>query len=335
MFPKVSILIPTFNRAHYLFQSIESALAQDYPDLEVVVSDNASTDETESVIKRFSSDGRFKYFKNDKNIGMVKNWRKALVDYITGDWFLILSDDDYLINSEYISNAMKIIVSNKDIVIVYGYGYILNEDLNKMTELILPFNDIEEGKIIFLKRGEVSPQDFILCNVLFNRKIALTLNSFSNEYNLVCDSELFLKMCLYGKIGIIKEFVSVYRVHSSNLLKTQLSDINILKNKPEYLLQAYNFAIQTGLFSKDELIKWRDRLILPEIKNSLIDIFLFFKKDFKDSLEFYKEKNEDLLLKVTNDYKFKKRILIGRFSRSLLLFMRGFKKRHNLKKFKV
>ncbi|MGZ3749514.1 MAG: glycosyltransferase family 2 protein, partial [Pseudobdellovibrionaceae bacterium] len=91
---RVSIIIPTFNRASFLVEAIESALAQDYGDLEVVISDNASTDYTSEVAQYFSKDPRVKYFRNAENIGMVKNWHKAVFEYATGAWFLILSDDD-------------------------------------------------------------------------------------------------------------------------------------------------------------------------------------------------------------------------------------------------
>jgi glycosyltransferase involved in cell wall biosynthesis len=49
-FPKVSIMIPTYNRAHYLVDAIESSLTQDYPNFEVIVSDNHSTDGTEECV---------------------------------------------------------------------------------------------------------------------------------------------------------------------------------------------------------------------------------------------------------------------------------------------
>ena len=100
--PKVSIIIPTYNRSKYLTQAIESARCQDYHNMEIVVSDNASTDNTDNVMEEYSADNRIKYFRNSVNIGMVGNWRKALSEYCSGDWFLILSDDDYLVDNSYI-----------------------------------------------------------------------------------------------------------------------------------------------------------------------------------------------------------------------------------------
>ena len=107
---KISILIPTFNRAQYLPRAVESALSQDYNNIEVIVSDNASTDNTMEVMERFKDNKNFKYFRNNKNLGMVRNWKKELDEYSSGDYFIILSDDDYLVDNEYISKAVKLII---------------------------------------------------------------------------------------------------------------------------------------------------------------------------------------------------------------------------------
>ncbi len=84
MNPKVTVLIPTFNRARHLRQAIESALRQDYTTLEVIVSDNASTDDTGDVVGQFTADRRLCYHRNDTNLGMIANWRQAMQELATG-----------------------------------------------------------------------------------------------------------------------------------------------------------------------------------------------------------------------------------------------------------
>ena len=145
----VSIIIPTYNRANYLTKAIDSALSQDYPNIEVIVSDNASSDDTGEMVKKYKDDNRFKYFRNNHNLGMVANWRKALNNYATGNFFMILSDDDYLIDDNYISKVVKLVESDPEIVIVYGNGYLFYEKSNKMVEFILPFNTVKMEKQYF------------------------------------------------------------------------------------------------------------------------------------------------------------------------------------------
>jgi len=105
---KVSIQIPTYNQQQYISQAIDSVLMQDYPDLEVIVADDCSTDETEAIVRKYK-DIRVKYFKNEKNIGRVANYRKSLYDYCTGDWVVNLDGDDYFTSPTFISRGMNVI----------------------------------------------------------------------------------------------------------------------------------------------------------------------------------------------------------------------------------
>src|SRR5215467_10718909 len=76
--PKVSIGLPVFNGQAYLKGAIVSILEQDYQDLELIICDNASTDETESLCREFArTDPRVRYYRNDSNIGFANNTRRV------------------------------------------------------------------------------------------------------------------------------------------------------------------------------------------------------------------------------------------------------------------
>lgn len=299
--PKISIIIPTYNRAGLLIQAVESALDQDYEHLEVIVSDNASTDDTSEVIKRYEGDARFRYCRNLENIGMVGNWRKALFDYATGDWFVILSDDDYLTDRSYFSKAADLIRSNLDIVIVYANGYILNEKTATMSSLNLPFATVEEGKRVFLSRGLVKPQDFTLCNVLFYREQALRLNPFSNEHNMSCDSELFLKMCLHGKVGTIKDYVSVYRFHAGNIITKFLKDIDLLVGSLDYPLESYRLARELNAFSEQELEDYKKRIVVDSLNSVLVCLVTSHGKSYEEAIAIVENKLASCYQELTKD----------------------------------
>ncbi|MDZ7953095.1 glycosyltransferase family A protein [Nostoc sp. DedQUE09] len=94
---KVTIAIPTYNRSELLKASLESALAQDYRDYQVLVLDNASEDDTEAVVRSFA-DPRITYVRNETNIGIFGNWQLA-VELNSSPYLSILSDDDILLPS--------------------------------------------------------------------------------------------------------------------------------------------------------------------------------------------------------------------------------------------
>ncbi len=95
--PKVSILIPVFNREAFLADCIQSALSQTFTDFEVIVVDNASTDHSWEVAKEFTSlDPRVRAFRNDLNLGPVRNWQRCL-DNANGEYAKFLFSDDLML----------------------------------------------------------------------------------------------------------------------------------------------------------------------------------------------------------------------------------------------
>ncbi|HUL22599.1 MAG TPA: glycosyltransferase family 2 protein [Thermodesulfobacteriota bacterium] len=257
---KVSIIIPTFNRENYLYQAIESALSQDYPNLEVVVSDNASTDNTAEFVKKYFVDSRFKYLRNEKNLGMVGNQRRGLFEYSSGDWGLVLDSDDYLCDNSYISKAVKLIEENKNVVLVHANfrkkyeGTERFEDSDKQLERIVP------GRWMFLnyKYAVLGKVNYDKLTVLFNRRIAMELDIFKEDI-ISSDREAFLKITLEGDVGFISDVVAVYRVHGSNLSKS--ADMDVFFKNIKATLIPYEFAKQKGIFDGKQLEKWKRRMI--------------------------------------------------------------------------
>lgn len=118
-YPKVCIGIPTHNRAHTLKQAITSILNQDYEHIELVISDNASSDDTQKLCEEFAiKDKRIKYIKQSYNIGPTNNFIEVL-NNSNCDYFVWIGDDDWL-DTDYISQCVKILVEDDSISLVSG-----------------------------------------------------------------------------------------------------------------------------------------------------------------------------------------------------------------------
>ncbi len=92
----VSILIPVYNREHLIEETVQSALNQTYKNIEIIIVDNKSTDETWNVLSKLSKqDDRIKIFQNETNIGPVRNWKRC-VDEASGEYAKILFSDDLM-----------------------------------------------------------------------------------------------------------------------------------------------------------------------------------------------------------------------------------------------
>ena len=118
--PLVSVGVPTFNGAGTLERALTSVLSQDYPELEVVISDNASTDETEAVCRQFASrDPRVRYLRKPTNCGPTENFMEVLRQ-ARGKYFMWLGDDDWLADPSYVSKCTSFLVANPDYSLACG-----------------------------------------------------------------------------------------------------------------------------------------------------------------------------------------------------------------------
>ena len=91
---KVTIGIPVYNGEDFLEKAVDSLLSQTYEDFELIISDNASTDRTEEICRRYAAqDPRVKYVRNTENLGAAKNYNQ-LVDMAKGEYFKWAAHDD-------------------------------------------------------------------------------------------------------------------------------------------------------------------------------------------------------------------------------------------------
>jgi glycosyltransferase involved in cell wall biosynthesis len=117
--PLVSVGIPTYNRAAVLKRAFESVLAQDYSNLELIISDNGSPDETHRVCEEVCArDSRVKYIRQPSNLGPRRNFLEVL-HQARGQFFICLGDDDWL-DSSYIRLCTQKLIENPDYSIVCG-----------------------------------------------------------------------------------------------------------------------------------------------------------------------------------------------------------------------
>ena len=105
----VTVGIPTYNRSTLLRETLESVLAQTYTNFRLVISDNASTDETPEIVTSYSDD-RIDYIRNASNIGMIPNFNR-LIELADTEFLMLLPDDDHLY-PEYLGSVIEILEQN-------------------------------------------------------------------------------------------------------------------------------------------------------------------------------------------------------------------------------
>lgn len=112
----VSIGLPVYNGAQYLRQTLDALLAQTYEHFELIISDNASTDETPCICREYAArDPRIRYHRNDANLGQLFNFKRVM-DLASGEFFMLAGDhDDW--EKEYISRCVEILENDPSVVL--------------------------------------------------------------------------------------------------------------------------------------------------------------------------------------------------------------------------
>ncbi len=247
---KVSILIPTYNQPQYIVQAVESALAQDYGNVEVIVNDDSTNNETEKLLAIFTSDHRFTYYKTAVNIGRVANYRKLLYEYATGDWVVMLDGDDYYKQSNYISKAVGIINQNPALVLVGAGHTIFYEKKNENVDAVLVEKDVVfDGKQIFTDNIAI-PQH---TTNIYKKSIAITLNFYSHPSN-ASDAEGLYRLCLHGDIAYLNIMPVVWRVHGDNA--TFSKDISKQLKELNFIDSVYDYSL--AFLQKEVAQKWKE-----------------------------------------------------------------------------
>jgi glycosyltransferase involved in cell wall biosynthesis len=117
--PKVSIGMPVYNAQRYLREAIDSALAQTMTELELVISDNASTDATADICREYAArDPRIKYHRNDTNLGVVANFNRAF-ELSSGQYFKWAAYDD-LHAPTYLERCLPVLERRPDLAVCHS-----------------------------------------------------------------------------------------------------------------------------------------------------------------------------------------------------------------------
>ena len=191
---KFSVLLPTRNGGKYLKSCIESVLSQDYKDMELIVFDNANTDNTAEVVNSYSDDKRLKYYRIDSVVSVTDNWNNALKKS-SGDYVLMMGDDDFLLPG-YFDTLDKIIKENDfpDGISYFGYSFIYPDAVdNKVGYYSDPHYDYEKKLIDSGKTTKNQLKSIVYDTFKFKNRVPLNTlpHIWSRKVINRVDGELF------------------------------------------------------------------------------------------------------------------------------------------------
>jgi len=208
MDPKISVIIPTKNRAHYVSSAVQSVLGQTFGDFEVLIVDGASTDNTREVVSKFH-DERIRYIRERKDRGASAS-RNTGISQSRGKFIAFLDDDDLWVPSK-LSKQLNLFDKNPCIGAVSAGAWIINE------------NDETIGFRIPSLRGNIFPKILSKnhvgnCSMVLVRKECFEKSGLFDE-NLEAseDYDLWVRLTKHYEFDYVNEPLVLYRVHEKRI----------------------------------------------------------------------------------------------------------------------
>ena len=206
---KISVIIPTFNRAGLIKRSLASVLSQTFKEFEVLVIDDGSTDETYNVVKEFLGDKRVRYiYQGNLGVSAARNLGVSLSHY---EWVSFLDSDD-----EWLPGKLEAQVN-------YSYENSNIEFIHTEENWIRNSKKVNQPKQYKKLGGNIFSHCLSLCAIspstsLMTKRLFNDVGGFSNEYTVCEDFDLWLKITSKYEVGLVDEFlINKYGGHADQL----------------------------------------------------------------------------------------------------------------------
>ncbi len=274
--PAVSLCIPTYNGASYLGATLASAEAQDFDDLEIVLSDSGSTDGTLEILDSFKSQSRFPVRRlPPPGPGMVVNWNHC-IDRASGRYLKFLFQDDILA-PDCVSRMVALADEDPSIGMVFSPRELLMDDDARRHPFCCKMEQesghvhrgwkrldrLQAGRLLLADPGLVThgPLNKIgePSNVLLRRDTLKRVGNFNPRLRQVVDLEMWWRIMGQSNVGFIDAPLASFRVHPQQMSVANsdpLSVIAELKRFAEVVLDA-DYASAFTETTRNELQRWR------------------------------------------------------------------------------
>ena len=242
--PLVSIIVITYNSSKYVLETLESAKAQTYQNIELIVSDDCSTDNTVEICQEWIEKNKERFVRTklitvEKNTGIPANCNRG-VKAAQGEWVKFIAGDDALL-PDCISFNVNHVLHNKDINLLQSNVYYFKDTFDRTNFIKTsniqnnPFfqkvNDIDQYRQILYGNKVIAPSMFIKRNVVFK------IGGFDENIPLIEDLPFWTKALQNGyKIDYFDHVTVKYRIHNNHTFKQKynLMSLNYAKNLLTY-----------------------------------------------------------------------------------------------------
>lgn len=296
--PLVTIFIPTYNRAGYLDECLYSVLVQDYRDYEILIRDNASSDETPAIVKRyeprFNHAAGLRYHRNERNVGFRDNMVHGLAE-CRGKYALILMDDDFLASRTAISSFVRALTATDKTSLVSAATatYVQGKEKLSPREIIdranhngscASFSTIPGSHYFLNSWTRYYP--LCLSSAMFDRLQLLDSPWAEWSRRAGLDVNIYHLLSLNRNVAIISQPLAYYRLHDTQDVRS--FPVEDAFDSHSLIIKWYQYARINSGISKPSLFLWRLKTVilkddgpirwLHDRKPPQLDVFLGWLK---------------------------------------------------------
>lgn len=214
--PVVSVCLPVCNGTPYVADAIRSVLSQTHTDLEVIVVDDASDDDTLACIATLQ-DERLRVLQNFTRLGIPGNWNRA-VDAALGPYVCVFHQDD-IMKPANLARKVAVLEANPEIQFVHSAVSVESHEPPRAFSadwLELSNEDFLTDGIDYLRRLILHGNRVCAPTVVARRSAVIDAGGFRNHLPFAPDYELWLRLCLLGRVGYLSTPLVTYRWHARN-----------------------------------------------------------------------------------------------------------------------
>jgi glycosyltransferase involved in cell wall biosynthesis len=214
---KLTVGIPTYNRARLLGESIESVLAQSFTSFRLVVSDNASDDDTPEVVRSFNDD-RIQYVRSDQNAGAIANLNH-LIELADTEFLVLLPDDDVLYPG-HLGAIVGLLERSESIGLAHS-GFDLIDAGSRVLRQVKPWTSRAPVTIakrdLALEQLMTSPWGLCFSSVGYRTRAIRAAGGFRAEEEPFGDRQLWMRLALDWDFGYIARPLVGFRMHAATV----------------------------------------------------------------------------------------------------------------------
>jgi glycosyltransferase involved in cell wall biosynthesis len=214
--PLVSVIVPCYNHENYIKECLLSVINQSYKNIELIVIDDGSSDNSIQIINQLRTDYEF-IFEAQANRGISATLNKGIQKYASGKYISILASDDFW-HPNKLEKQVAFMEFNKGFAMVCSNSYIVNSQSRvdtffneKLFDGLYSFNEIALGKCL------------IPALTVLIRRDTFDKVGYFDENLLIEDLDMWLRISYSFKIGVLKEKLAYYRKHSTNVSSRSLA----------------------------------------------------------------------------------------------------------------